>query len=221
MIFGSILKSVIELLDNRTEYPPEKIFNQVTLLQQSIKCKYIIRNVGEYLYHGTKFALSQLVYEDENKTMIMQDLATRGYDFKAEQFIKVINGVMLRILENACPQEAVNVLLRLLNFYTSQQFPSQKTFSLIIKCLSRVSTSYSQEISDENTAEFFAVASQYFSANMPRVHLHEFNPSPDERLKPEDNILKTIKAILNDLVKHYEADIWVHYESAGKKYGVE
>ena len=43
---------------------PEKIINQINLLQQSIKCKYIINNVGELLYFGTRFALLQLVYED-------------------------------------------------------------------------------------------------------------------------------------------------------------
>lgn len=104
------------------------------------------------MYFGTKFALEQLVYEDENKTMIMQDLVNRGFDFKAEQFIKVINGVMLRILENACPQETVNVLLRLLNAHVPQQFPSQKTISLIIKCMARVNKDYSTEITDAGSA---------------------------------------------------------------------
>jgi hypothetical protein len=37
--------------------------------------------------------------------MIAQDLINKGIiDFKPDQFVKVINGIMLRILENACPQ---------------------------------------------------------------------------------------------------------------------
>ena len=120
VIFGEILRSVILLLENRSSYPPEQIYRQVTLLQHCIKCPHVVKNLGEFLYHGTKFALSQLVFEDENKAMILHDLTSRGYDFKPEQFIKVINGVMLRILENANPQESVNNLLRLLNLHSSQ-----------------------------------------------------------------------------------------------------
>ena len=93
----------------------------------------------------------QLVYEDEHKTQILNDLQQRGIEFKVEQFIKVINGVMLRILENTCPQETVNILLKMLNYHSSMQFVSQKTTSLIIKCLSRVANNYSMDISDERT----------------------------------------------------------------------
>lgn len=130
------------MMDNRGDYAPDKIINQINLLQQAIKCKNIINNVGELLFHGTKFALTQLVYEDENKSIIFQDLQARGFEYRADQFIKVINGVMLRILENACPQETVNILLRLLNFHSMGSSPSQKTIYLIIKCLTRVATNY-------------------------------------------------------------------------------
>ena len=100
VIFGSILKSVVYMLDNRNEYPPEKIINQIVLLQQSIKCKNIINNLEELLYDGTKFTLTQLVYEDENKKIISDSLKNRGFEYPKEEnpFIKAINGVMLRIL---------------------------------------------------------------------------------------------------------------------------
>ena len=79
--------------------------SQITLLQYAIKCKYIISNIDQQLlYHGTKFALYQLVYEDEYKNVITQNLNNRNIDFKPDQFVKVINGVMLRILENASSQ---------------------------------------------------------------------------------------------------------------------
>ena len=64
IIFGSILKSVQDLLEVRGEYTPERIVAQVTLLQSCIKCPHVIRNVGELLGFGTQFALTQLVYED-------------------------------------------------------------------------------------------------------------------------------------------------------------
>lgn len=79
--------------------------SQITLLQYAIKCKYIISNIDQQLlYHGTKFALYQLVYEDEYKNVITQNLNNRNIDFKPDQFVKVINGAMLRILENASSQ---------------------------------------------------------------------------------------------------------------------
>lgn len=112
----------------------------------------MISNIDQQLlYHGTKFALYQLVYEDENKTMIAQDLINKGIDFKPDQFVKVINGIMLRILENACPQEVVNILLNILNKQLQMPQISQKTISLIIKCLGRVSNSYSLDINPQRT----------------------------------------------------------------------
>ena len=100
VIFGSILKSVVLMLESRNDYPPEKIINQINLLQQAIKCKNIVNNLEELLYHGTKFTLTQLVYEDENKKSIHSDLKMRGFEYPKEEnpFIKAINGVMLRIL---------------------------------------------------------------------------------------------------------------------------
>ena len=158
---------------------PEKIINQINLLQQSIKCKYIINNVGELLYFGTRFALLQLVYEDEHKSQILNDLHQRGIDFKVEQFIKVINGVMLRILENACPQETVNILLKMLNYHASMQYVSQKTTSLIIKCLSRVASNYSMDIGEDRTREFILLSVEYFHIINLHFGLEQFNPAPE------------------------------------------
>ena len=116
------------------------------------------------MFHGTKFALTQLVFEDENKTMIYQDLQTRGYvDFRPDQFIKVINGVMLRILENACPQDTANILLRLLNLHNSVQNPSQKTIYLIIKCLTRVGPNYTNDLTDSKSEEFLTSFNEYLN----------------------------------------------------------
>lgn len=133
--------------------------NQINLLQQAIKCKCIINHIDQQLlYQGTKFALYQLVYEDEHKNVIAQELINKGIDFKPDQFVKVINGIMLRILENACPQEIVNILLNLLNSQLQMHPVSQKTISLIIKCLSRVSTNYGLDINPQRTREFILKA---------------------------------------------------------------
>jgi hypothetical protein len=41
-----------------------------------------MKNIGELLYYATRFAVNQLVFEDENKSMIYEDLKSRGIDFK-------------------------------------------------------------------------------------------------------------------------------------------
>lgn len=84
--------------------------------------------------------------------MIAQDLLNKGIvDFKPDQFVKVINGIMLRILENACPQEIVNILLNILNKQLQSVQVSQKTISLVIKCLSRVAGNYAMDINPQRT----------------------------------------------------------------------
>jgi hypothetical protein len=62
------------MLDRRNDFPPEKIVNQLNLLQQTLKNKHVIRNVGDVLSVATEFVLRQLVYEDENKAAINEAL---------------------------------------------------------------------------------------------------------------------------------------------------
>lgn len=65
MIFGAILKSVMEMMENRGEYSPDKIVAQLNLFQSCIKCKSIIRNIDQDLLKlSMHFTLKQLVYED-------------------------------------------------------------------------------------------------------------------------------------------------------------
>lgn len=145
-IFGSILKSVHEVIAARREYSPDRLVAQITLLQNCIKCPHVIHAIGELLGFGTSFALTQLVYEDEHKAEIIEELRSRNIEYKSDNFIKAINGVMLRLLENANQQDIVNTLLELLAIHTQQVHPSQKTISLIVKCLGRVAANFAKEL---------------------------------------------------------------------------
>jgi hypothetical protein len=137
---------VQELISNRRDYPPDRIVAQITLLQNCIKCNHVVKNIGELLGYGTGFALSQLVYEDENKASIAEELRSRNIEYKSDNFIKAINGVMLRLLENANSQDIVNVLLELLTTQSRAPTPSAKTISLIVKCLGRVIVNYIRDL---------------------------------------------------------------------------
>ena len=44
---------------------------------------------------------------------------------------------------------------------------------------------------------------EYFQIINLHFGLEQFNPSPDEKLKPEETIIKSIKNILTELGKHY------------------
>ena len=121
---------------------------------------------------------------------------------------------MLRILENACPQETVNILLRMLNHHASMQCISQKTISLIIKCLSRVANNYLIDVGEDRTKEFISLCVEYFHIINLQFGLEMFNPPPEEKLKPEETIIKSLKNILTELAKHYGEEIWAHYEAA-------
>lgn len=91
---------------------------------------------------------------------------------------------MLRILENACPQEIVNILMNLLNKQLGMVQVSQKTISLVIKCMSRVAGNYAVDITPQRTKEFILRAVEYFNVINFQRTLEEFAPSPEEKLKP-------------------------------------
>jgi len=146
IILAAILKANITMLERRNEYVPDKINNQLNLLQQTLKNRHVIRNVGEVLAVATEFVLKQLVFEDENKASIAESLRERGIDFKTDNFVKTINGVMLRILENAHPHHIIIILFDLLIKTLKRSPVSQKTVCLILKCIGRVSNNYLAEL---------------------------------------------------------------------------
>ena len=106
-------------------------------MQNALKNKFIIKNVGEVLVVATEFVLRQLVHEDENKASITEALRERGLEVKTDTFVKVVNGVMLRILDNAHPHSITIILFDLL-IKTLKKSANQKTVCLINKCIGRV-----------------------------------------------------------------------------------
>ena len=142
-----------------------------------------MKNAGELLFHATNFTLSQLVYEDENKTAIASDLRARGIDYKIDNFIKVINGVMLRILEYGPAQNVTGIMFDLLTGQSRSHSPSQKTIYLIIKCISRVAPTYAADCRPDHVREYFIKINDYFDHIGLSLPLENFNPG-QEKLKP-------------------------------------
>ena len=63
---------------NRESYAADKILNQINLLQQAIKCRTLMNQVSELHPYVTQFAMMQLVFQDENKKEINEDLEAKG-----------------------------------------------------------------------------------------------------------------------------------------------
>jgi hypothetical protein len=82
---------------------------------------------------------------------------------------------MLRLLENANPQDIVNTLLELLVIHSQQQCSSPKTISLIVKCLGRVSSNFSKELRLEAVKIFILRANDYLASIQYDTALEQIN----------------------------------------------
>lgn len=82
---------------------------------------------------------------------------------------------MLRLLENANQQDIVNTLLELLAIHTQQNHPSQKTISLIVKCLGRVASNFSKELRLDSVKTFILRANDYLAAIQYDTALEQLN----------------------------------------------
>jgi hypothetical protein len=98
-------------------------------------------------------------------------LLNRGIEFKIENFIKIINGVMLRILENGNPQDVVNTLVIIHNEFNKMPQKATKTLYLIVKCISRVAQSYAAELRLNGVVDFFLAINEYFAIDPPETSL--------------------------------------------------
>ena len=84
---------------------------------------------------------------------------------------------------------------------------------MIIKCISRVSTSYSVDCRPAHVKDYFLKINEYVSLTGLKEQIEDFNP-PNEKLKPEENLLKAIKGTLEGICNLYKNGIWGHYDKA-------
>lgn len=110
-------------------------------------------------------------------------MRSRNIEYKADNFIKAINGVMLRILENSNSQDVVNVLLELLTYYSRGTLHSPKTISLIVKCMGRVSKDFAKDLRPEAVKLFLLRSLQYLTCIDYDVYLEQLDLSEKERNK--------------------------------------
>lgn len=96
---------------------------------------------------------------------------------------------MLRILENGHPHQVIINLIDFLITCMKNRFTSQKTFSLVLKCMGRVVNSYVGELEEANLKELF-------------LKIHQYCTEFDGRLKPDDQGLEIMRKLLTEIAKN-------------------
>ena len=118
----------------------------------------------------------------------------------SEAIVKTLNSTMLRILENSNLNDIFCVLFDLLINYRRKHMYA-KILGLIIKCILKLTKSLDLSVSTLQPSKLLLKS---------HVYLAEFTTDPSKI--SEDMGIKTIKTILNELVKIYQDKIWEHYK---------
>ena len=140
----------------RELHSPETILQFPTLIQQLIKSPNIFNSSlsEDLLWRSILFTVDQLVYEDENRGNIEARLKSKGYEIKGDIFIKGVNGVMLRILDNSQPLFIFNIFMKMLinvimgvslgeNPGTPLPISNKnKKIGLLMRCMNRLSNAH-------------------------------------------------------------------------------
>ena len=143
----------------------------------------------------TLYLLSEQVLRD----LLIEDLDKLGERGEGELMLKTLNGTMLRILEN-CPVTLVFVvLIRLLTHYRNDQ-SVPKMSGLIIRCLLKLTKILGNLKADLEVGRLLLAMHEYLIE-------HRGSTAADEIGN------KTIKTILNELVKLEGERIWEAYEA--------
>lgn len=134
--------------------------------------------------------LNRLLAEDEGKN---------AENNENETIVKTLNSTMLRILENANPNDIFSVLFDLLIKYR-RLYSYAKILGLIIKCILKHTKCLEQMLPNVQPERILLKS---------HLYLIEFATSGNA---PSDDIgIKTIKTVLNELVKIYKEKIWEFY----------
>jgi hypothetical protein len=117
-----------------------------------------------------------------------------------ESLVKTLNSTMLRILENADPNDMLCVLFDLLIKNRRRITNYSKILGLIIKCILKLTKALEQLVNVIQPEKILLKS---------HLYLLEFGTDPSKL--GEDIGIKTIKTILNELVKLYKERIWEFY----------
>ena len=139
-----------------------------------------------------------MLSEDEGKEAKPEDKQLDKAE--NESLVKTLNSTMLRILENSDPNDMFCVLFDLLIKNRKRIHNYSKIIGLIIKCILKLTKALEQLVNVIQPEKILLKSHMY---------LLEFGTDPAKL--GEDIGIKTIKTILNELVKLYRENIWEFY----------
>ena len=180
------LKNVFERSKN--EVPLKFAFYFLNMTHKLCSIRAFLKNVTEdNLKKFSEELLQRLLAEDDEKRFEAAD---------NENLVKTLNAIMLRVLENAEADDMFNVLFDLL-IKNRRVHSYAKILGLIVKCILKLTKALNQ-----------LVPTLHPETLLIKFHLYilEFGST-----QTEDIGIKTIKTLLNELVKVYNESIWNAY----------
>eukprot|EP00043_Microstomoeca_roanoka_P017935 m.188939 g.188939 ORF g.188939 m.188939 type:complete len:2143 (-) comp16735_c0_seq1:1771-8199(-) len=172
-------------------------------------CKHVLSCIM-HVYEGRAFARS---VPDHVQQQLLVELVSRLLDEKVEQWqdgahiSRALNMILLRILENSRRDVTFSVLIRVLNDACAEKMVVPLRFTeLIMKCLWKLTKSLNEYLSEINVDHLLR-------------EIHEFlvaHPPVEWKKRTNDTPLRTMKTILNSLVKAMGSSVMSHLSLVGQ-----
>jgi len=183
----------------RKEIPAKFLIYFLNMTHKLCSIRVFLKSVTEdNLREFSEEILNRLLSEDEVKEGKVEDKQLDKVE--NESLVKTLNSTMLRILENADPNDMLCVLFDLLIKNRRRITNYSKILGLIIKCILKLTKALEQLVNVIQPEKILLKS---------HLYLLEFGTDPSKL--GEDIGIKTIKTILNELVKLYKERIWEFY----------
>jgi CLASP N terminal len=181
----NITKSIL----NSTEMSYEFVIYFFKVVQRLCNIEIIIKELKS----------DELIELSESflQALVLEGLEKASEDRETDAIAKIINSSIVKVLELAVPDDMFSALLALLVKYKSQN--GGKMSGILIKCLLRMARTLNSVINQVSIDKLLANMHLYLVANSSNT----------------DEIgVKTMKTIVNELIKLLGDDIWNAYDKA-------
>ena len=192
VLASALLEVLKESFDRSNSTPIPFIQYFLNMLHKLFTLKVFIGNLAPaLLFELCEELVQRLLTEDELKN------TPAGNSQHYQDFLRHLNSIMLKMLENANFNDIYQILLDLMVKYRKGNAPGSKPMALIVKCVLKVTRGLEQSIQDTRVDLVLSKCRDYFAVVGTS----------------EDPGAKMIKTIINELVKILGEGIWEPYEA--------
>lgn len=193
-LIDALVKVIISTFDRPIEEVPLRFAKYFLNVVHKVCCtKLIMREVSE----NSLFALTEQIL----KRLLIEELDKLGDKGEGEVMLKTLNGTMLRVLEHCRPTRIFVVLIKLLTKYIND-LGLPKMAGLVIRCLLKLTKILNTLI-------------HQLEVDRVLIAMHEYlieHKISNAAASGDEMGTKTIKTIINELVKLQGENIWESYE---------